>query len=197
MNELPFSPACERNKQVIAEQLQTIFPDQGRVLEIGSGTGQHVVHFSPMMPNLRWQPSDRVESLPTLGQRLEQEAGSNVLAAIQLDVLSDPWPEHKYDGVYSANTAHIMGWDAVCATFAGVGRVLNQDGAFCLYGPFMVDGEHTADSNAQFDTKLRSESPEMGIRDMSALESLAESHQMSLEQCIAMPANNFILVFRK
>jgi hypothetical protein len=116
---------------------------------------------------------------------------------LQLDVLFDPWPGCSYEGAYSANTAHIMSWDAVAAMFAGVAIHLQSSARFCLYGPFNIDNCFTSESNAQFDAGLRAKDLQMGIRDMAAIESLANLHQMQLEHKLAMPANNFILVFKK
>jgi hypothetical protein len=194
--ELPFAPACERNKQPILDVLRRVLPETGTVLEIGSCTGQHVVFFANALPALDWQPSDQAEYLPGLSLRLGQEAGSNVRPAIVLDV-ADKWPDQKYDAVISANTAHIMGWPEVICMFAGVGRALVPGGLFALYGPFNENGEFTSASNQAFDEDLKSRDPRMGIRDREDLETLAANHQMSLEQQIAMPANNQVLVFRR
>jgi cyclopropane fatty-acyl-phospholipid synthase-like methyltransferase len=192
--ELPFAPACERNKQPIFEVLDRVLPAGGTILEIGSGTGQHVTWFAAGNTARAWQPSDRDEYLPGLQRRIEAEAGENVRAPIRLDVL-EFWPERKFDAVYSANTAHIMPWEAVCAMFAGVATHLQAGGLFCLYGPFNEGGKFTAPSNAAFDAQLRQQDPAMGIRDMQALETLANSQQLSLQARFQLPANNQILVF--
>jgi SAM-dependent methyltransferase len=194
--QLPFSDACERNKGPILDVLREILPERGRVLEIGSGTGQHIVFFAKEFPGLEWQASDCKEYLPGLSARLSQEGGENTLPAIELDVLAT-WPNRVFDVVYSANTAHIMGWNAVCAMFAGLESHLDPDGMFCLYGPFNHGGSFTSPSNELFDHQLRSRSAEMGLRDIKALESLASSHMISLKSQHAMPANNRILVFRR
>ena len=196
MTQLPFSDACERNKAPILEVLREILPYRGRILEIGSGTGQHIVFFAKEFPGLEWQASDCKEYLPGLSARLSQEGGDNTLPAIELDVLAS-WPDRVFDVVYSANTAHIMGWNAVCAMFAGLESHLAPDGIFCLYGPFNQDGGFTSPSNELFDSQLRSRSAEMGLRHIEALESLASSYMISLEAQHAMPANNQILVFRR
>ena len=118
MTPLPYSESCERNKTPILKVLQQLLPSSGKILEIGSGTGQHIVHFAPYFPVLQWQPSDRDEYLQGLTARVVQEGSPNILPPIKLDVL-ESWPDRVFDAVYSANTAHIMGWHAVCATFAG------------------------------------------------------------------------------
>ena len=193
----PFSSAAERNRQPILEQLQLLLPAKGTVLEIGSGTGEHATWFCHALKGLHWQPSDRAENLDGLSIRFGMENNPRILPLMKLDVLSDTWPKETYEAVYSANTAHIMSWPAVEAMFAGVAQHLVKGAKFCLYGPFNVDGQFTSQSNAAFDMHLRSRDPEMGIRDVAALESLATDGQMYLDQKIAMPANNFILVFIK
>lgn len=193
--ELPFAEACERNKTPILEALLPLLPARGHVLEIGSGTGQHVVHFAPRCARLCWQPSDRAEYLAGLNARIRAEGPPNILPAIELDVFG-AWPDREYAAVYSSNTAHIMSWPAVCATFAGVGRRLAGGGPFCLYGPFNDGGTYTSNSNEEFDRALRTRDPEMGLRDVEALDALGREHQMVLQQRIAMPANNQLLVFR-
>ena len=191
-----FSAASDRNKYPILEQLQRLLPRCCKVLEIGSGWGQHAVFFCREMPAWTWQPSEHPEAMAGLGQKLVSEGVPSVNPPLPLDVLSSKWPGGKYDAVYSANTAHIMPWPAVCAMFAGAGDNLAASGLFCLYGPFNVGGRFTSPGNEVFDAELRARNPEMGIRDMEALESLASGHQMILQERIAMPANNFLLVFR-
>lgn len=172
-------------------------PEHGSVLEIGSGTGQHAVFLTEKMTGLMWQPSDREENLAGLEVRFAIEGNDNILAPLRLDVLHDPWPGYSFDAAFSANTAHIMPWDAVVAMFAGVAEHLQTDSRFFLYGPFNVDNCFTSQSNAHFDAQLRAEDPEMGIRDIAMIESLAKRHHMPLENKLTMPANNFILVFKK
>jgi hypothetical protein len=186
VNSLPsYSSAAERNSQPILDQLKDLLPVQGTILEIGSGTGQHAVFFTRSLPGLRWQPTDREANLAGLQCRFEQEANERILPPLRLDVLADPY------------TAHIMSWDAVVAMFEGVAARLIADARFCLYGPFNVNQQFTAPSNAQFDAQLRAGDPDMGIRDMQILQDLAMSQQMALEYRLEMPANNFLLVFRK
>jgi len=194
---MTFSSAADRNQQPILNQLRTLFPQQGTVLEIGSGTGQHAVFLTQNLPGLLWQPSDRLENLAGLEARFSAVGNERILPLLQLDVLLDPWPGCSYEGAYSANTAHIMPWDAVVAMFTGVAAHLVPGARFCLYGPFNIDNRFTSESNAQFDAGLRAQDSQMGIRDMAAIESLANLHQIQFEQKLAMPANNFILVFKR
>lgn len=167
------------------------------MLEIGSGTGQHAVFFAQRLPGILWQPSDREENLAGLEARFSAESNKNILPLLKLDVIRDSWPDTFFDAAFSANTAHIMPWEAVVAMFTGVAARLVSDARFCLYGPFNIDACFTSQSNANFDAHLRAQDPKMGIRDMAEIENLANLHQMSLEQKLVMPANNFILVFKK
>ena len=196
MSNLPFSEACERNKEPILEALGRIFPTSGRVLEIGSCTGQHLVFFAPSFPELSWQPSDQLDYLEGLSARIRLEGSPNILEAIELDV-SKEWPGQLFDAVYSSNTAHIMSWESVCAMFAGVGSCLLPGGVFCLYGPFNEGGRFTTVSNQDFDCSLRARDATQGIRDLEALETLASGQQMKLTQQFRLPANNCLLVFHK
>ena len=197
MNTIAFSSACERNQKPMLDHLRVLFPKQGTILEIGSGTGQHAVFLTRNMQGLLWQPSDRLENLAGLQARFSTEGNEHLLPLLQLDVLTDLWPGRSYEGTFSANTAHIMSWKAVVAMFTGVAAHLLPGARFCLYGPFNIDNCFTSESNAQFDEGLRAKDSQMGIRDMAAIESLANLHQMQLEHKLAMPANNFILVFKK
>jgi len=197
VNTPAFSSASDRNKQPIAEQLTRLLPGQTRVLEIGSGWGQHAVFFCRTIPHLSWQPSERAEVLGELEERLDAQGFSAIKPAIPLNVLSEDWQVDQFDTVYSANTSHIMSWTAVCAMFAGVGKHLLNDGLFILYGPFNIGGRFTAPSNQAFDQSLRARDADMGIRDLESLETLAGNHQMRLSERISMPANNFLLVFVK
>lgn len=197
MNTIPYSASAERNRQPILDQLQRLLPKQGTVLEIGSGTGQHAVFFSHNLPQLLWQPSDRFVNLPALEACFSTHGNERILPPLKLDVVSDPWPGCSYAAVYSANTAHIMPWDVVVAMFAGVAAHLLPGAKFFLYGPFNIDNQFTSEGNELFDARLRAEDSRQGIRDMAVIEALANLHQLQLENQIAMPANNFILVFKK
>ncbi len=196
MIDLPFSDACERNKEPILEVLKHVLPGSGQILEVGSGTGQHVVFFAAELPGLTWQPSDREENIPGLSLRIGVQKAGNIREALVLDV-NKHWPHGEFDAVFSSNTAHIMDWESVCAMFAGVGSLLPGSGVFCLYGPFNEKGKFTSVSNEVFDRSLREQDPAMGIRDLEALESLAGKHQLKLVQLFRLPANNSMLVFRK
>lgn len=194
--ELPFSQACENNKAPILDVLCEVFDSPARVLEIGTGTGQHAEHFARSLPHLQWQPSDHPDAAHLSRLRLEQAELPNILPMMELDVAREPWPVSSIDGAFSANTAHIMAWTEVEQMFHGIGERLTAKGAFCLYGPFNVRGRFTSESNRQFDQHLNARAPHMGIRDLDDMNDLAEAEGLLLEGDIAMPANNRLLVFR-
>ena len=195
--DLPFSQACENNKQPILGVLREIFVEPGLILEIGSGTGQHAVYFAEHLHWLRWQPSDHPHSLSQCRDRIAGAGLDNLLPPIALDVSQSPWPLDYLDGVFSANTAHIMGWQEVEAMFRGVARRLKPGARFCLYGPFNRHGEFTSESNRLFDRQLRQQAPQMGLRDLEDLTTLGRQVGLELEQDFAMPANNRLLVWHR
>jgi len=193
----PFAESCEQNKHAILEVLQKELADAQQVLEIGSGTGQHAVFFSRELPHLVWQTSDVREHHPGILAWINELELENVRAPLALDVDADPWPNSRYDAVFSANTAHIMGWPEVEKLFAGIGQILSPGGRFCLYGPFNVDGQFTSESNANFERWLKSRDPKSGIRDKAELDALAEQAGLTRVADHSMPANNNILVWIK
>jgi cyclopropane fatty-acyl-phospholipid synthase-like methyltransferase len=194
---LAVSEACERNKGPILAVLAGELGASRAVLEIGSGTGQHAVHFATHLPHLTWQPSDLRAQLPPLIERLAREAPPNVRAPVALDVRDDPWPLAGFDAVFSANSLHIVAWSAVREFFRGTGAVLRAGGVLCVYGPVRYRGEYTSESNAQFDLWLKARDPQSGIRDFEALDELALAQGLRLRADHAMPANNQTLVWRR
>ena len=196
MDQLPFSQASENNKGPILDLLRHYFSQPGLVLEIGSGTGQHGVHFAGSLPHLVWQPSDRPGYERLSQARIDASGLPNLRSPLVLDVLQRPWPLESADAVFSANTTHIMTWPAVEAMFAGVGRILAAGGYFLVYGPFNENGAYTSPGNARFDRYLRSEDPAMGIRDQEALAILAERNGLTFREAHPMPANNRLLVWK-
>ena len=192
----PHSDACERNRGPILEVLRDHFADRRRVLEIGSGTGQHAVHFAAALRQLIWQTSDLAPSLPDIRQWLEEARLPNLPPPIALDV-TGPWPDTAFDAVFSANTLHIMSWAAVRALFEALPAVLTEDAVLAVYGPFNYDGRFTSESNAAFDTWLKQRSPESGIRDFAAVDRLARSTGFALVEDRAMPANNRTIIWRR
>lgn len=194
---LPYSVACERNKDPILEVLRAAFKDCRSVLEIGAGTGQHAVHFAQNLPWLRWQPTDRAEYLDGLAARIAAEAPPNLEAPIELDVLLGPWPAISADAMFSANTLHIMSWPAVEALFAGLPGVLDAGAVLAIYGPFRYRGQFTTPSNAEFDRGLRARDPASGVRDFEAIDALAHRAGFAFVADHAMPANNQLVVWRR
>jgi len=192
----PFAPACEENKQPILEVIAPRLGDARSLLEIGSCTGQHAVHFAPAMPHLTWQCSDVAPYLPGMRLWLDDSPASNLPAPIELDV-DGPWPDGPFDAVFSANTAHIMSLAQVQRMFMGVGRLLPAGGPFLLYGPFSDGGRHTSPSNAAFDRSLRLRDPLSGVRDLDELRAFAGEAGLTLVEDLAMPVNNRTLVWRK
>jgi cyclopropane fatty-acyl-phospholipid synthase-like methyltransferase len=192
-----FSEACEQNKIPILAVLREAFRDTERVLEIGSGTGQHAVYFASHLPHLQWQPSDRKENHASISAWAAESRLANLLTPLDLDVTSDHWPRQTFDGVFSANTTHIMSWPAVRCMFAGIGRLLEYDGILCLYGPFNYHDTYTSPSNERFDGWLRSRDPDSGIRNFEDLDALARSNDMQLQADHEMPVNNRLLVWAK
>ena len=197
VTDVPYSAAAERNTAPILSVLNHTFADCRHILEIGSGTGQHAIAFAAALPHLIWQCSDRDEYLAGLQAQIERYAGTNVLAPLEFDVLAVPDLPRRYDGVYSANTAHIMSGTAVIAMFSIVGKVLEDGGAFCLYGPFRQNGRFNAESNAAFDASLRRRDAAMGIRDLEDLDQLAIENGLRRRHLFAMPANNHVVIWEK
>jgi cyclopropane fatty-acyl-phospholipid synthase-like methyltransferase len=193
----PFAESCEQNRAPILEVLRTELADRSRLLEIGSGTGQHAVYFAPEFPRLVWQTSDVAAMHSGIQAWLDDAALPNVLPPLPLDVCEDEWPQDRYDAVFSANTAHIMAWQQVECFFSRVGRVLETGGVFCLYGPFNYNAQYTSDSNARFDAWLKSRDPLSGVRDFEDLDELARAAGLMLKRDYAMPANNRTLVWSK
>ena len=196
MIDKPFCQACENNKDAILEVLKHAFANCQRVLEIGSGTGQHAVHFAPDLPHLTWQPSDRALHLHGIEAWLAAYPAENLPGPIPLDVDDKEWP-NNFDAVFSANTAHIMPWEQVERMFDMVGSNLQNYGLFALYGPFNYGGKFTSEGNFNFDKSLRQQNPSQGIRDFEALNSLALNTGLILLEDHGMPANNRLLVWEK
>ncbi len=191
------SSAAERNREPILRILEETFGDRSRVLEVGSGTGQHATFLGGKLPHLVWQPSDCAEYLIELALWVDRHGSENILAPVELDVRTRPWPVSAVDAVFSANTLHIMSWQCVEDFFSGVGKVLEAGGLLCIYGPFSYAGEFTSESNASFDAFLRQRDTESGIRDFVAVNALAEEQGLKLLADHGMPANNQMLVWQR
>ena len=197
MSQKPFAPSTERNSLPILEVIRREFEHASTVLEIGTGTGQHAVCFGNALNHLHWQTSELSENHAGIHAWLDEAGLPNVSKPIELDVMTAEVLPQDYDAVFSANTAHIMSYEAVVKMFSLVGKALPEDGIFCLYGPFRQGDEFNTQSNADFDRSLRDRNPEMGIRDIEALDELGESGGMARERLYAMPANNCLAVWKK
>jgi cyclopropane fatty-acyl-phospholipid synthase-like methyltransferase len=192
----PHAPSCDRNQVPIRDVLIRHFSQRRRILEIGSGTGQHAVFFAPALPRAIWQTSDVDENLPGIRLWLDEAALPNTPPPIVLDV-KGPWTKERYDAVFTANTLHIMGWPEVQALFAALDGVLEPDAMLAVYGPFNYGGRFTSDSNRAFDVWLKERSAASGIRDFEAVNALAQSLGLKLVEDCAMPANNRTLVWQR
>ena len=192
---LPFSDACERNKEPILSVLRGAFAGCTHVLEIGSGTGQHAVHFAQALPKVVWQPSETAEGMPGLRKRIFAEGPKNLRAPVLLDVTETPWDVRKVDGVFTANTLHIMHWPQVEAFFANLPAVAKPGTVLAIYGPFRYGGQYTSESNAAFDEMLHARDRDSGIRDFEAVDALARAAGFRFVADHRMPANNQTLVW--
>ena len=200
-DELPFSPAAERNKAPILAVLHTVLPTQGRALEIASGTGQHVVWFAAHLPGWVWQPSDAwPDGLPTIAARTQAAALTNVLPPCPLDLLAEPWlppATPAFDAIYCANMLHISPWATCDALMRLAARHLGPTGQLITYGPYLEDEVPTAPGNLAFDASLRAQDPAWGIRRREDVAQVAERAGLRLAQRHAMPANNLLLVWQR
>lgn len=219
MNETPHSPylvavsdetrtrrkhhaeAAARNTGAILDVLRRFLPERGQALEIASGTGQHAAAFAEAFPGIDWQPSDpSAEARDSIAAWAAESGLGNLRQPLELDVTRPGWQaglEGGLDVAVCINMIHISPWAACEGLMAGTGTLLRQGGLLYLYGPYKQDGEHTAPSNASFDESLRGRNLAWGVRDMADVASAAGAHGMKLEERVAMPANNFSLVFRK
>ena len=191
-------PAAERNKDPILGVLARVLPSRGLVLEVASGTGQHVMHFAEALSGLSWQPSDPdAELRESIALCIQEERRANVNWPIDLDVTKLPWPLQTAEAVVAINLIHDAPWSATLALFEGAKALLSTQDVLFLYGPYRRYGRHTSESNAQFDSDLRAHNPEWGLRDLEAVSDVADRAGFVLAEIVEMPANNFSLVFKR
>jgi len=193
----PYSQACENNKEPLLAILRETLRGARRVLEIGSGTGQHAVYFAAHLPHLVWHTSDLPPMHTGIRAWLEASELENVRAPLALDVDAAEWPVGEVDAVFSANTLHILPWRSVEHLFQGVGRVLGPRGVLAVYGPFKFEGRYTSASNESFDRFLRARDPQSGVRDFEALDALAAGQGLAFAERHVMPAHNETLIWRR
>jgi hypothetical protein len=192
------APAAERNKAAILDVLRQVLPDRGLVLEIASGTGQHVVHFARALPALCWQPTDPDAALrESIAAHVAASGLENVSAPLALDARDGRWPINRADAVVCINMIHIAPWSAAEGLVLGASHLLGAGAPLVLYGPFRQGGRHTAPSNEAFDASLRQRDPEWGVRDLDDVTVLARQHGFEPGQAVAMPANNLTVVFAR
>jgi cyclopropane fatty-acyl-phospholipid synthase-like methyltransferase len=194
---LPQSEACERNKGPILDVLRTAFADRTQVLEIGSGTGQHAVHFAAQLTHLIWHPTEQLAYLPDLAARVKLEGSRNLRPPAMLDVKQTVWPVRWVDAIFTANTLHIMAWAEVMVMFRGLDAVLAPGGIMSVYGPFRYQGRYTSESNQDFDRMLQERDPLSGLRDIRDITVLAARYGLRLRNDHDLPANNRLLEFIK
>jgi SAM-dependent methyltransferase len=193
-----FTGSAERNKDPIVNLLRRALPHAGHILEIGSGTGQHVAYFAKALPELTWQPSDPDDEFrESIRSWAKFENLDNVGAPIDLEVCRLPWPVTRADAVLCINMIHVARWAATQALFSGAKQVLASGGHLILYGPFKRFGRHTAASNEVFDARLRTTDPSWGLRDLEKVVETADQTGFSLTEIVEMPANNFGVVLRR
>jgi len=196
MDERETAPSAERNKGPILDVVRRALPARGLVLEIGSGSGQHVAHFAAALPLLEFQPSE-LDTARHASIRAWTRGLRNVKPAIELDVMRHPWPIDAADAIICINVIHISPWAATLALMQGAAAILPDGGVLVTYGPYRRDGRHTAPSNEEFDASLRSRNSEWGVRDMEEVEAAANRAGLRLEDAVPMPANNFTLILRR
>ena len=192
------APATARNRQPILDVLRPRLPAEGIVLEIASGSGEHIVHFAEALPDLVFQPSDpSAEARASIDDWVRSQGLANVRLALELDAVRDAWPVERADAVLCCNMIHSAPWEAAIGLVAGAARILPAGGLLYLYGPYRRNGRHTAPSNEEFDLDLRRRNPAWGVRDLEAVEALAAARGFGVPQIVEMPANNLSLALRR
>lgn len=198
VDQRQFAPATARNREFILPILQRVLPANGTVLEIGSGTGEHAVYFAQQLPNLNWQPSEmNADALPSIEAWVAHSAATNIAPPVVLDVNAAQWPIPRADALVCINVIHYSPWSTTQALFAGAANLLPAGGVIYCYGAYKRNGRHTAPSNEAFDAWLKDRDPSFGVRDLEAIEEIAVALGFRLDEVIAMPSNNFSLIFRR
>ncbi len=193
-----FFPATQRNRDAILEVLRRVLPSEGHVLEIGSGSGEHVTHFASALPGLRFIPSDLDAAHRASVAAWTTHLGlDNIESPRAIDASSDDWGVDRVDSVICANVIHIAPWDVALGLMAGAAARVGPNAPVVLYGPFKRGGQHTAPSNEAFDQSLRSRDPRWGVRDLDEVSAVAEGHGLVLDEVVEMPANNLTVVWRR
>ena len=193
-----YFPHVARNREPILEVLRRVLPPQGLVLEIASGGGEHAAYFASNLPGVIWQPTDaNTEMFESIAAHRTAAGVANLLAPLHLDVTAEQWPVARAEAMVCCNMIHIAPWAVTEGLIAGAGRTLARDGLLYLYGPYKIDGRHTAPSNEDFDANLRARNPLWGVRDLTEVSGLAKRHGFALAETVPMPANNLSVIFRR
>ncbi|HEX8669441.1 MAG TPA: DUF938 domain-containing protein [Allosphingosinicella sp.] len=193
-----FAAATARNREPIAAVLREVLPEEGTVLEVASGTGEHAAHFSAVFPRLLWQPTDPdAEALASIRAWREEAAIPNLLEPVRLDAAAAAWPVDRADAILCINMVHISPWAATEGLMRGARRLLPAGGPLILYGPYRRAGVPTAPSNEAFDASLKARNREWGLRELDTVRAEAEKNGLAVERLFEMPANNLTLVFRR
>ena len=190
-----YFPATQRNRDPILEVLRPRMSHSASVLEIACGSGEHAAYFAAQLPLVRWLPTDPDPAHITSTDAWQKHENlPNLRPAQLLDVCKGPWPDETFDAIFCANMIHIAPWEAAIALLGKASAHLKPEGRLFLYGPFKLDGVHTAPSNEAFDASLRARDPRWGVRDRADVVRAAKGLQLT--ECVAMPSNNFSLVFQ-
>jgi cyclopropane fatty-acyl-phospholipid synthase-like methyltransferase len=196
--QIPFSEACERNKAPILEVMKTVITkDDRKLLEIGSGSGQHAIFMAPLFPSLEWWPSDLPKALLPLMKALSSAKVKNIIDPIKLEIGQHELPKVKFDLIFTANTFHIMHWKECKSLIKMMGTSLRENSRVMIYGPFKYKGEFTSESNAQFDQQLKEQDPLSGIRSFEDVNAAMIKNGFVLRKDHEMPANNRMLVYQR
>jgi SAM-dependent methyltransferase len=193
-----YHPHVARNRKPILDVLRRVLPPRGLVLEVASGSGEHAAFFADALPSVSWQPTDiDAQALASMAAFRASAGVPNLLAPARLDVTSAQWPIDRADAIVNCNMIHIAPWTVCESLIAGAERILPSGGILYLYGPFRIDGRHTAPTNEEFDANLRGRNPAWGIRDLGEVTALATRHGLTLVETEPMPANNLSVIFRR
>jgi SAM-dependent methyltransferase len=191
-------PHVARNREAILAVLQRVLPPRGLVLEVASGSGEHAAYFAQALPALTWQPTDPdPRALASIAAYRAEAGAANLLTPPRLDTTVAPWPVVRADAIICMNMIHIAPWAASEGLMAGAERTLAAGALLYLYGPYQIEGRHTAASNQEFDAWLRAQNAQWGLRDLGAVTDLAQRHGLALAETVPMPANNLSVILRR
>jgi hypothetical protein len=193
-----YYPHVARNREPILRVLKRVLPTRGLILELASGSGEHATYFAQMLPTLLWQPTDPdPRALASIAAHRTAANAPNLLSPLWLDAMSEEWPVQRADALVCINMIHITPWAACKGLMTGAERTLRSSGVLYLYGPYQINGRHTAQSNRDFDAWLRTQNAQWGVRDIAEVTKLAQRHRFSLAETVSMPANNLSVIFER